>query len=466
MRYYPISLDTQNITCLIVGGGEVAIRKIESLLQSESNITVITLKAHEQIKTWEKQKKLTLHLRAFAPSDLNKKDLVIATTDNTTFNAYVSQLAQEQKILVNVVDNPELSSYITPAIINRGALQIALSSSGQAPYLLSHLRIKLESAIPPGYGALAEWMGQTRQILKEKGFSMQDRRRFWDEIFESPIYDRILQGEFAQAKSSLENALKHTQRNRRGAVYLVGAGPGDPDLLTIKALRFMQKADVVLYDRLVAKPLLNYVRKDAERIYVGKSSGQHTITQEAIEQTMITLAKKGQRVLRLKGGDPFLFGRGGEEIETLFSEGIDFQVVPGITAAMGCGSYAGIPLTHRDHAHSCIFVTGHVKDNQINLNWKSLVMPKQTVVCYMGIAGISIFSQMLMQHGMRHDMPTAIIEHGTKPQQRIITGTISTITDQTNQASIRPPAIIIVGNVVKLHTKLGWFQSVAKTKEN
>jgi uroporphyrin-III C-methyltransferase/precorrin-2 dehydrogenase/sirohydrochlorin ferrochelatase len=281
-----------------------------------------------------------------------------------------------------------------------------------------------------------------------------------------PVAEHLFSNQPEQARSLMESQLQAAaaagDKPPGGEVYLVGTGPGDPDLLTFRALRLMQQADVVLYDRLIGDGILNLVRRDAERIYVGKLKNNHTVPQEEIGRMLIDLAQQGKRVLRLKGGDPFVFGRGGEEIEALSEHGIAFQVIPGVTAASGCAAYAGIPLTHRDHAQACIFVTGHEKDGKLNLNWDTLVNPRQTVVFYMGLTSLASITRGLLDHGADPSTPAAVIENGTRAGQRVVAGTLHTLVDRTEQAEIKSPALIIVGSVVTLRDKLSWFANQAE----
>jgi uroporphyrin-III C-methyltransferase/precorrin-2 dehydrogenase/sirohydrochlorin ferrochelatase len=370
----------------------------------------------------------------------------------------VAKSAEEQNILVNVVDSPDLCSFIFPAIIDRSPIIAAVSSGGSAPVLARLLRAKIETIIPPAYGRLAHLAERYRDDVKKLIKEPSQRRIFWENIFQGSIAESVFAGNYESAEKQLQQSLiKQKDTVTQGEVYLIGAGPGAPDLLTFRALRLMQQADVVVYDHLVSPQIIDLARRDSEKIYVGKQRDQHTLPQESINTLLADLAKTGKRVVRLKGGDPFIFGRGGEEIETLMQQGISFQVVPGITAASGCSTYAGIPLTHRDHAQSCTFVTGHLKDNSVNLNWTQLAEPNQTIVIYMGLVGLEKICQSLIAHGSPKDLPIAMIQKGTTVNQRVITGTLETLPCTINELNIKPPTLIIIGTVVTLHDKLNWF---------
>jgi uroporphyrin-III C-methyltransferase/precorrin-2 dehydrogenase/sirohydrochlorin ferrochelatase len=345
-----------------------------------------------------------------------------------------------------------------PAIIDRSPLVMAVSSGGAAPVLARLLRARLESLIPASYGRLARLAGQFRDQVKKRFTRSADRRIFWEKILQGPIAELVYSGQDAAAVSALQKAIdSESGAPNQGEVYLVGGGPGDPDLLTFRALRLMQQADVVVYDRLVAPPVLELVRRDAERIYVGKERNNHALRQEEINALLVRLAREGKRVVRLKGGDPFIFGRGGEEIATLAAEGIPFQVVPGITAAAGCAAYSGIPLTHRDHSQSVVFVTGHLQDGSVDLNWKALAHPQQTVVFYMGLHGVPTICRELVNHGLPATTPVALVQQGTTPNQRVFTSTLQDLPELVKKEDIKPPTLIIVGTVVNLHDQLKWF---------
>jgi uroporphyrin-III C-methyltransferase/precorrin-2 dehydrogenase/sirohydrochlorin ferrochelatase len=323
------------------------------------------------------------------------------------------------------------------------------------------LKARFETTVPAAYGRLAEFAGSYRDRVKDSIPNMTRRRRFWETMIDGPIAEHLFSGQEEQAAALMESLLAEAasagDQPPRGEVYLVGTGPGDPDLLTFRALRLMQQADVVLYDRLIGDGILNLVRRDASRIYVGKMKKDHTVPQEEIGEMLIRLAQEGKRVLRLKGGDPFVFGRGGEEIATLAENGINFQVIPGVTAANGCATYAGIPLTHRDHAQGYVVVTGHEKDGELNLNWDSLIQPRQTVVIYMGLTSLGTITAGFLSHGADPETPAAVIENGTRAGQRVITGTLATLLAKATAAAVKSPALIIVGSVVTLRDKLSWF---------
>jgi len=463
MNFLPIFLDIREQSCLVVGGGTTAARKIETLLRAGACVTVVAPKLSEQLSQWAAEKRITHRQAHFAPSDLKNCILVIAATNDKSVNEQISKLAQAQGTPVNVVDQPELCRFIMPSIIDRSPIQIAVSSGGASPVLARLLRARIETMVPAAYGKLADFVARFRGKVKER-LSFTERRRFWERVLQGPIAEMCLSGHTEAATEALEDLIEKTDSTPQqyGEVYLVGGGPGDPDLLTFRALRLMQQADVVLHDRLVSPGVLDLVRREAERIYVGKEPTDHPVPQGEINQLLIRLAKEGKRVLRLKGGDPFMFGRGGEEIETLMDEGIAFQVVPGITAATASSTYAGIPLTHRDYAQSCIFVTGHLKDNSTDLNWTMLAQPYQTVVIYMGLRALPLICRELREHGLPADKPAALVQKATTSDQRVLVGTLDTLPNIIENAEIKLSSIIIIGDVVKLHQKLAWFNPLPK----
>jgi uroporphyrin-III C-methyltransferase/precorrin-2 dehydrogenase/sirohydrochlorin ferrochelatase len=459
MDYFPLFLKLKDQPCLVVGAGEIASRKIELLAKTGAHITVVALEIGTTVEEMGRNNQLLIQQKAFAADDVKGMRVVISATNNRTVNETVAQAATAQNIPVNVVDNPDLCSFIFPAIVDRSPLLVAVSSGGISPVLARLLRSKVESTIPAAFGLLAQFAEDFRTLVKERLKEPNRRRVFWEDALQGHIAELVFSGRREQAATELQAKLDTAEQTQnRGEVYLIGAGPGDPDLLTFRALRLMQQADVIVYDRLVSPEILEMARRDAEKIYVGKQRSNHSLRQESINELLANLALSGKRVARLKGGDPFIFGRGGEEIDTLMQQGIQFQVVPGITAAAGCASYAGIPLTHRDHAQSCTFVTGHLKDGNINLNWSQLASPNQTVVIYMGLVGLETICLSLIDHGCPADQPIALIQQGTTRHQRVITGTLSDMPKRVENADIKPPTLIIVGTVVRLRKQLEWFQ--------
>lgn len=459
MKYFPIFVDAQHIHCLVVGAGEVAARKCELLLKTPAKITIVAPWVCDTVKKLAESEQVTLYVREFEEGDLNGKQMAFVATDSELTNKSIHDKAHAQNILVNVVDNTPLCKFITPSIVDRSPIIIAMSSGGVAPVLLRYIRQKLESVIPHNIKRLGDFSEAFRDRVKQGLNNVTDRRYFWEEVLDGDIGENVLQGNNQKAEKSLNEALhKYANGDKpAGQVYLVGAGPGDPDLLTFRALRLMQKADVVVYDRLVSPEILELVRRDAEKIYVGKEKSNHTLPQQEINTLLANLAKEGNRVVRLKGGDPFVFGRGGEEIETLIEHEIEFQVVPGITAATGAACYAGIPLTHRDHAQSVTFTTGHLRGDSIDLDWPSLVRANHTLVFYMGLTGLPIICEQLIANGMPSSTPIGLIQSATMSKQKVVTATLATIIEHPETSALKPPTLIIVGGVVSLHNKLNWF---------
>ena len=459
MDYLPIFLNIRERPCLVVGGGKVAARKANLLVRAGGRVSVVAPEICADLQQMTAQGSVAYEQREFTDSDLDDKALVMAATSNEAVNRRISQLAGERHIPANVADNPHLCNFIVPSVIDRSPVVVAVSTGGASPVLARLLRSRLEGFIPAAYGRLARLVDEYRQAVKQRFSEPAKRRYFWESVLQGRVSELLFAGQEDKARSALEEAIGAADEefDSGGEVYLVGAGPGDPDLITFRALRLMQQADVVVYDRLVSEPILDMVRRDAELIYAGKQRDQHTLSQESINELLVRLAREGKRVLRLKGGDPFIFGRGGEEIETLAQQGIPFQVVPGITAAAGCASYAGIPLTHRDYAQACIFVTGHLKDGTVDLDWESLARPGQTVVFYMGMHSIPVISRELIAHGLPGNTPVALVQKGTTHEQRVYIESLATLPDIAEREALKPPTIIIVGEVVSLHEKLDWF---------
>jgi uroporphyrin-III C-methyltransferase/precorrin-2 dehydrogenase/sirohydrochlorin ferrochelatase len=455
MDFLPIFLNVKGKLCLVVGGGEVALRKASVLVEAGAIVRVVATHIEAE---FSRLKNLQLIVEKFQAEHLNGAVLAIAATDDSVVNQMVAQQANLKNIPVNVVDTPSLCTFIIPSILDRSPLMVAFSTGGASPVLARMLRGKLETLIPQGYGRLANFCGRFRDAVKARFSSSDQRRIFWEDLLESTLAEKVLAGDEAAAEAMLLDTLANQKITQKGEVYLVGGGPGDPDLLTFRALRLMQKADVVVYDNLVSKPVLEMTRRDAQRIYVGKKRNEHTMPQESINELLLRLAQQGKRVLRLKGGDPFIFGRGGEEIETLVEHGIPFQVVPGITAASGVAAYAGIPLTHRDHAQSCVFVTGHLKDGSMDIDWDALSRPKQTIVVYMGLHGLETLCAKLIEHGMPGTTPVAIVQQGTTQNQRVVIGTLATLPNNVLLEKLQAPTLIIIGGVVTLREKLAWFK--------
>lgn len=464
MNYFPLFLDAKNLRCLIVGAGEVAARKLELIMKTPASITVVAPWVCDTVRRLAESEQVTLIEREFADDDLNQQDMVFIATSDEAVNQHVHDLARAQKVLVNVVDNTPLCQFITPSIVDRSPIIVAMSSGGVAPVLLRYLRQKLETVLPANLSRLGAFSEKFRDKVKQTLKGVTARRYFWEDVLDGDIAEYIEKGQQKQAERAFHKALHAaaSDSNTEGQVYLVGAGPGDPDLLTFRALRLMQKADVVVYDRLVSPQILELVRRDAEKIYVGKARSNHTLPQEDINALMVSEAKKGNRVVRLKGGDPFIFGRGGEEIQTFISEGIDFQVVPGITAASGAASYAGIPLTHRDYAQSVEFATGHLRNGTIDLAWPALAQPNKTLVFYMGLTGLPVICEKLTAHGLAPSTPIALVQSATTAEQKVVTGTLDTILANPMTATLQPPTLIIVGAVVALHNSLDWFTPEAQ----
>ncbi|AJG12701.1 uroporphyrinogen-III C-methyltransferase [Pseudomonas plecoglossicida] len=458
MDYLPLFHKLQGGRVLVVGGGEIALRKARLLADAGAALRVVAPDVDGQLAALAREGGGEVLVRGYQAADLVGCRLVIAATDDPGLNAQVSADAQALSLPVNVVDAPALCTVIFPAIVDRSPLVVAVSSGGDAPVLARLIRAKLEAWIPSAYGELAGLAARFRDKVKALYPDVNQRRGFWETVFQGPIAERQLAGQGAEAERLLQAMVDGAPVQQGGEVYLVGAGPGDPDLLTFRALRLMQQADVVLYDRLVAPAIIEMCRRDAERIYVGKRRADHAVPQDQINRLLVDLARQGKRVLRLKGGDPFIFGRGGEEIEELAEHGIPFQVVPGITAASGCSAYGGIPLTHRDYAQSVRFVTGHLKDGSSNLPWHDLVAPAQTLVFYMGLVGLPTICAELIRHGRAASTPAALVQQGTTRNQRVFTGTLADLPDLVAQHEVHAPTLVIVGEVVQLRDKLAWFE--------
>lgn len=464
MDYLPLFARLKDRTVLLVGGGDIALRKARLLLDAGAILTVVAPSLHEELTELLSEQHTYIPSR-FNSTHLNNHMLVIAATDDEEVNAEVAAAAHAGNIWVNVVDDPDRSSFIFPSIIDRSPIMVAVSSGGKAPVLVRMLRERLEALLPKHLGALGHLSGEWRSRIKQKLGDITSRRRFWEKAFASPQLATLLETEQPQVAEQWMDQQLTAESYAGGEIVLVGAGPGDAGLLTLKGLQQIQQAEVVLYDQLVSAEVLNLVRRDAERISVGKKAGNHSVPQHEINELLLTHARAGKRVVRLKGGDPFMFGRGAEELEAAKAEGIPFTVVPGITAAAGATAYAGIPLTHRDFAQSAVFITGHSKKDGAEPDWASLAVSNQTLVIYMGLIGSPIITERLIAHGRRPDTPIALIERGTTPQQRVLRGTLQELPELAKHA--QSPSLIVIGDVATLADTLSWFGGdIATGKEH
>ena len=451
MQSFPLFLTLQNRRVLVVGGTEAAARKAELLLSAGARVTLIADTVTGEIAQMIADGIVSWAGRGFDDDDLLGMSLVIVASDDEAVQARVSHAAQQRCVPVNVVDRPRLSSFIMPAIVDRAPITIAISTGGAAPALARRLRAEIERAMPAAIGRMARFAEIFREQVRRTLDQPRARRRFWDRVFEGRIGEMALAGDEIGARRELIRLLDGSRSEGApavGMVHLVGAGPGDPDLLTLKAHRLLQRADVLVYDRLVSPEVLAMARRDAERLFVGKRRAEPGMTQAEINQRLVSLAHAGKSVVRLKGGDPFVFGRGGEEVEALIEAGVAVEVVPGVTAALGCAASAGIPLTHRDHAQACVFVTGHLKDGKLALDWPMLARPRQTVVIYMGAETLPQIAGRLIEHGLPAATPIALIENGTTSRERRVVGTLATIERQALRARLSGPTLCLVGEVV------------------
>lgn len=456
MKRFPLFVNLDKLPVLVVGGGEIAERKINLIIKANAKVEVLARKFSPNVENLINKNKLKKIKSNLDISTLDSNySLIIAATDNKQINKKLFNFANKNNILINVVDQPDLCTCTFGSIVERGDLVVAISTGGNAPVFARNLREKFETLLPQSTKQLIDFSASIREKVMNSFSQFNKRRIFWELFFDA----------FAAKKNitksnltKLTNQLIKTLKNKHsGEVFLVGAGPGDPELLTLRALHLIQKADVCIYDNLVSKEILELVRRDAHMIYAGKLRNNHTIEQKEINQLLVNYAKKGLRVLRLKGGDPFMFGRGGEEISELMTQKIKFQVVPGITAASGVSAYAGIPLTHRDYSQSCIFITGHEKNGKLNINWSNLIHENQTIVIYMGLNSLPIIVQNLIDSGMRKNMPIALVQEGTTEKQKVMVSTISRVISKTLKSDIQSPVIIIIGEVVKLRKTIKWF---------
>lgn len=508
MNTFPLFFKLDNRKVLIVGGGDVALRKADLLSRAGAAITIVAPSICDELHALLSDEKHTLIYENYNKKYMQGARVIIAGTDDEALNHQIHADATALNIPVNVVDTPHLCDFIFPAIVDRNPIVIGISSNGKAPVLARLLRARLETLIPQGYGKLAKLAGEFRSEVKNKIPTLTGRRQFWERAFEGKVSELIFAGNETEATAQLQKDLAETAtkianqhsddtevvtnsaanldnqdtdsnisnqgKNPVGEVYIVGAGPGDPELLTFKALRLMQQADIVFYDALVSPQVLDLCRRDADKVYVGKKRSNHTVAQLGINELLINEAKKGRRVVRLKGGDPFIFGRGGEEIESLRAHGVPYQVVPGITAANAAASYAGIPLTHRDHSQSVRFVTGFLKAGMPNEKFENLLDTNETVVFYMGLHSLERLTEGLIEAGRSSETPIAIVSNASMPNQQVLTGTLASIVERQEQAQLPTPALLIMGDVVALHHDLAWYnlhlqqheQSLANTESN
>ena len=457
MEALPVFLNVRGVRCLVVGGGEVAFRKARLLAKAQAELHVVAPEACGRMLDLLQEHGGRLDRREVGEVDLAGAQLAIAATGDPSANENVSQWAQSRGVPVNVVDQPALCTFYMPAIVDRSPVVVAISTAGASPVLTRSLKEMNEVMMPARIDRLALLLGSMRQQVKSRIADFASRATFWENVLDSEVPELVYAGKEDEARSAMEQILGGAQQ-RIGEVWLVGAGPGDPDLLTLRALRLMYRADIVLYDRLVSDEILARIRPDAELIHVGKGPEMHSADQYTINDMLIRYAREGRKILRLKGGDPFIFGRGGEELTTLAEAGINFQIVPGITAASGCAAYAGIPLTHREHAHSVQFVTGHLKDGSLDLDWPSLIRPKHTLVFYMGLKSLPIVCEQLRRHGMPAETSAAVVSQGTTTQQQVAAGDLDNLPEVATSQDIKAPAIIIVGEVVSLRDSFAWFQ--------
>jgi uroporphyrin-III C-methyltransferase/precorrin-2 dehydrogenase/sirohydrochlorin ferrochelatase len=461
VEYFPVFFDLKAQKVLIVGGGEVALRKVTLLERTGADMRLVAPEVRPELMARAAAGKLKLAMREFVPDDLQGVRMVIVATSHRAVNRWIAKLSDARGIPVNVVDDREASRFIVPAIIDRDPVLVAISTGGTSPVLARRLRERLEGLVPKNIGALALWLRALRKTARRRLRDVDTRRRFFEAVVDGAAARRFEAGDLQGAQRIAQTLLAAASSGPRalGQVTLVGAGPGDPELLTLKALRALQDADVILHDRLVSDAVLDLARRDATRISVGKAAGGIGCTQAQINQLLIEHAAAGKRVVRLKGGDPFIFGRGGEELEALAQAQINFSVVPGVTAAAGCAAYAGIPLTHRDYAHSVTFVTGHADKDGKEPDWRALAQPGMTAVFYMGLARIDHIVAKLIEHGAPADLPAGLIAQGTLPEQRVVTATLATLAAAAKQSKLQSPALLVVGKVVALHSSLAWFNS-------
>ncbi|MBK1696941.1 siroheme synthase CysG [Rhodovibrio salinarum] len=448
MRYFPAFLDIRDRPVLVVGGMENAARKVRLLRKAHARVVVVARRLDDELAALARDGGIEHIARCFKYYDVPGKAAVIAATGRGDVDEAVAKVTRPRDVPVNVVDRPWACTFITPAIVDRDPLTIGISSAGAAPVLARRIREKLEAMLPARIGELTGFAESFREAVANRLPPGPQRLRFWERFFDSAVADDVLAGREAKAREGMMRLVNgEATEAETGQVAIVGAGPGDPDLLTFKAVRFLQRADVVVHDRLVPAEIVDYARRDAERIDVGKAPGAHAKTQDEINDLLIRHARAGAKVVRLKGGDPFVFGRGGEEVAALRAAGVQVELVPGITAATGCAAAAGIPLTHRDHAHAVTFVTGHAASRDQEPDWAALARANHTLAIYMGVATAERVAERLIAHGLSPDTPAAIVENGTTADERVLPTQLAALGQTVAAQGVRGPAMLIIGQV-------------------
>lgn len=461
MDYFPLFTDLTDRPCLVVGGGRVAGRKVRQLLRAGAKITVNARSLNPDLLELNKIGKITAAVGEFVPELVKDHLLIIAATSDAAVNQAVAKTAEENFRFCNVVDDRKHSSFIVPGIIDRDPMIVAISSGGRSPTLTTLIRQKIEGLLPARLGALARWAGVWRNTVRARLPSPRARQRFWQNALAGAASDSFLAGRTAEADRAMVHALAvdpSRAESRPGIAYLVGAGPGDPGLITVTGSRLLQQADVVMHDRLVSPALLDLARRDADLIPVGKSGSAPSISQEGINTLLVKLVAQGNRVCRLKGGDPFVFSRGAEEATALAEAGMPYQVVPGITAAIGCSAYAGIPLTFRGLSKAVVLVTAESATDESAPDWVNLASGEQTLAVYMSVRRLEDVSRQLIEAGRQPDCLAALIENGTTERQRIIRGTLKELPDLAKKYAVTTPALLLVGEIVRFNDKLDWFE--------
>ncbi len=448
MKAFPAHIDLKGRPVVIIGGGAEALAKARLMLAADAALSLIAPEFSADVIA-ELKGKVQLVAREPVVADVEAAALLfIADTEEAEARRW-AEVARMAGVLLNVVDQPALCDFTTPSIIDRGRVTVSISTGGAAPVLGKKLRADIEALLPPQLGSLADFADRYRETVKAT-IAPQDRRLFWETFFDGPIAAQVLAGDARGAHEAMLALINRPQADeeKTGAVHIVGAGPGDPDLLTIKALRLLQRADVILHDRLVSDEILSLARRDAERLYVGKAKSNHSVPQEEIEARLIALARQGKMVVRLKGGDPFVFGRGGEELDALRKAGIPAFVTPGVTAATGCAAAANMALTHRDCAQAVTFVTGHAKgEADPALDWAALAALKNTLVVYMGVTKAETIAGKLIENGRGAETPVAVVENGTRDNQKIVKGALGDLASLIDAGGIKGPAVLVIGEV-------------------